>query len=205
MDIKVLIVGESNVGKTSLVRQYIENTFSDEKSSTIGYDTVRKEIEINNKLITLLIWDTCGQEQYRTINNMFLKNSKIVIFVYDITNKKSFIELQNYWYPLINHKLGNEIILGIAGNKSDLYENENVNEEEVRKFSNNINATFNLTTAKNNEAINFLIKDLLTKYIENGNYEKDLENEKNNINSIIIEEQDENKKKNKVNCCKKQK
>ena len=178
---------------------------SDEKSSTIGYDTVRKEIEINNKLITLLIWDTCGQEQYRSINNMFLKNSKIVIFVYDITNKKSFIELQNYWYPLINHKLGNEIILGIAGNKSDLYENEEVNEEEAREFSKNINAIFNLTTAKNNEAINYLIKDLLTKYIENGNYEKDLENEKNNINSIIIEEQDENKKKNKVNCCKKQK
>ena len=205
MDIKVLIIGETNVGKTSLIRQFIENKFSDEKISTIGYDTIKKEITIKNKKMTLLIWDTCGQEQYRTINNMFLKNSKIVIFVYDITNKKSFIELQNYWYPLINHKLGNEIILGIAGNKSDLYENENVNEEEVRKFSNNINATFNLTTAKNNEAINFLIKDLLTKYIENGNYEKDLENEKNNINTILIEEQDENKKKNKVNCCKKQK
>ena len=205
MDIKVLIIGETNVGKTSLIRQFIENKFSDEKISTIGYDTIKKEITIKNKKMQLLIWDTCGQEQYRTINNMFLKNSKIVIFVYDITNKKSFIELQNYWYPLINHKLGNEIILGIAGNKSDLYENENVNEEEVRKFSNNINATFNLTTAKNNEAINYLIKDLLTKYIENGNYEKDLENEKNNINSIIIEEQDENKKKNKVNCCKKQK
>ena len=205
MDIKVLIIGETNIGKTSLIRQFIENKFSDEKISTIGYDTIKKEITIKNKKMQLLIWDTCGQEQYRTINNMFLKNSKIVIFVYDITNKKSFIELQNYWYPLINHKLGNEIILGIAGNKSDLYENENVNEEEVRKFSNNINATFNLTTAKNNEAINYLIKDLLTKYIENGNYEKDLENEKNNINSIIIEEQDENKKKNKVNCCKKQK
>ena len=205
MDIKVLIIGETNVGKTSLIRQFIENKFSDEKISTIGYDTIKKEITIKNKKMQLLIWDTCGQEQYRSINNMFLKNSKIVIFVYDITNKKSFIELQNYWYPLINHKLGNEIILGIAGNKSDLYENENVNEEEVRKFSNNINATFNLTTAKNNEAINYLIKDLLTKYIENGNYEKDLENEKNNINSIIIEEQDENKKKNKVNCCKKQK
>ncbi len=205
MDIKVLIIGETNVGKTSLIRQFIENKFSDEKISTIGYDTIKKEITIKNKKMQLLIWDTCGQEQYRSINNMFLKNSKIVIFVYDITNKKSFIELQNYWYPLINHKLGNEIILGIAGNKSDLYENENVNEEEVRKFSNSINATFNLTTAKNNEAINYLIKDLLTKYIENGNYEKDLENEKNNINSIIIEEQDENKKKNKVNCCKKQK
>jgi small GTP-binding protein len=205
MDIKVLIIGETNVGKTSLIRQFIENKFSDEKISTIGYDTIKKEITIKNKKMQLLIWDTCGQEQYRSINNMFLKNSKIVIFVYDITNKKSFIELQNYWYPLVNHKLGNEIILGIAGNKSDLYENENVNEEEVRKFSNNINATFNLTTAKNNEAINYLIKDLLTKYIENGNYEKDLENEKNNINTILIEEQDENKKKNKVNCCKKQK
>ena len=202
MDIKVLIVGESNVGKTSLVRQYIENTFSDEKSSTIGYDTVRKEIEINNKLITLLIWDTCGQEQYRTINNMFLKDSKIVIFVYDITNESSFKELEKYWYPFIRDNLGKEIILGIAGNKSDLYENEEVNEEEAREFSNSIDAIFNLTTAKNNEAINNLFKELTTQYIEKGNYEKDLKKKKNNEKIYLTDNNKIQEEKN-GNCCRK--
>ena len=198
MDIKVLIVGESNVGKTSLVKQYVENIFSEEKTSTIGYDTVQKLIEINNKIIKLLIWDTCGQEQYRTINNMFLKDSKIVIFVYDITNESSFKELEKYWYPFIRDNLGKEIILGIAGNKSDLYENEEVNEEEAREFSKNINAIFNLTTAKNNEAINNLFKELVVKYIGTGNYEKD-QNERNSITLKAFH----NKKTDKKGCCKK--
>ena len=198
MDTKVLIVGESNVGKTSLVKQYVENIFSEEKTSTIGYDTVQKLIEINNKIIKLLIWDTCGQEHYRTINNMFLKNSKIVILVYDITNIKSFNELKNYWYPYIKDNLGNGIVLGIAGNKSDLYEKEEVNEEDAREFSNSIDAIFNLTTAKNNEAINNLFKELVVKYIGIGNYEKD-QNERNSITLKAFH----NKKTDKKGCCKK--
>ena len=183
---KLIVVGETNVGKTSLIKQYIDNIFSEEKIATVGYDTITKEIAIEDRKIKLNIWDTCGQEQYRTINQMFVKNSKIALLVYDITQKDTFNELKNYWYTYITNSLGKNIIIGIAGNKCDLYEDEQVKTEEGKEYAESIGAIFKETTAKNNEAISQLIELLTKKYIETiGNVK--------NINSNYVNKNKDNK------------
>ena len=194
IEAKLILVGETNVGKTSLLRQYIDHLFQEEKVSTIGYDTMIKKLELPNGNISLQLWDTCGQEQFRTVNQLFVKNSKMALLVYDITNKKSFEELKNFWYSYVTSAVGKNIIFGIAANKSDLYEEEEVKVEEAEEFAKEIGAFFKETTAKNYEAINSLIEDMASKYITN--YKSDDDN--NNSNNIVI---GNNIKKKKDRCC----
>ena len=203
-EVKLILVGESNVGKTSLLRQYVEHLFQEDKITTIGYDTMYKEIEFEEGKIMLQIWDTCGQEQFRTINQLFvknskifMKNSKIALLVYDITKKETFDELKNFWYSYIIGAVGKNIIIGIAGNKSDLYENEQVNINEVETFAKEINAIFKETTAKNSDAITSLIQEMALKYIHQAKNQNIQQNKK------IIIEKDKLKKKKKEDVVKK--
>jgi small GTP-binding protein len=194
-DAKLILVGETNVGKTSLLRQYVDHLFSEEKVTTIGYDTMHKELELPEGKISLQIWDTCGQEQFRTVNQLFVKNSKMALLVYDITNYKTFEELKNFWYSYVTSAVGKEIIFGIAGNKSDLYENEQVKVSDAQQFANEIGAVFKETTAKNYEAITSLIEEMSSKYIQQSSNENKNENENE---KIVI---GKSKSKNKDRCC----
>ena len=197
-EVKIILIGESSVGKTSLIRQFIDHYFTEKRISTIGHDILQKEINLSeDKKIILTIWDTCGQEQYRTINQLFVKNAKLVLFVYDITKKKSFEELKNFWYEFVTSILGKNIIFGIAANKSDLYQNEEVNINDAKNFALKIDVILKETSAKNFESINSLIHDMVFKFIEK--IEKDSNLEENN--NIVIE----NNKKNKNRCCKEKK
>ena len=197
-EVKIILIGESSVGKTSLIRQFIDHYFTEKRLATIGHDILQKEINLSeDKKIILTIWDTCGQEQYRTINQLFVKNAKLVLFVYDITKKKSFEELKNFWYEFVTSILGKNIIFGIAANKSDLYPNEEVNINDAKNFALKIDAILKETSAKNFESINSLIHDMVFKFIEK--IEKDSNLEENN--NIVIE----NNKKNKNRCCKEKK
>jgi small GTP-binding protein len=197
-EVKIIFIGESSVGKTSLIRQFIDHYFTEKRLATIGHDILQKEINLSeDKKIILTIWDTCGQEQYRTINQLFVKNAKLVLFVYDITKKKSFEELKNFWYEFVTSILGKNIIFGIAANKSDLYQNEEVNINDAKNFALKIDAILKETSAKNFESINSLIHDMVFKFIEK--IEKDSNLEENN--NIVIE----NNKKNKNRCCKEKK
>ncbi len=183
-EVKIILIGESSVGKTSLIRQFIDHYFTEKRLATIGHDILQKEINLSeDKKIILTIWDTCGQEQYRTINQLFVKNAKLVLFVYDITKKKSFEELKNFWYEFVTSILGKNIIFGIAANKSDLYQNEEVNINDAKNFALKIDAILKETSAKNFESINSLIHDMVFKFIEK--IEKDSNLEENN--NMVIE------------------
>ena len=195
---KLILVGETNVGKTSLLRQYIDHLFSEEKVTTIGYDTMHKELELPEGKISLQIWDTCGQEQFRTVNQLFVKNSKMALLVYDITNYKTFEELKNFWYSYVTSAVGKNIIFGIAGNKSDLYENEQVKVSDAQQFANEIGAVFKETTAKNYDAITNLIEEMSLKYIQQSSSNEDKEEKE----KIVI---GNTKSKNKEKCCNKKK
>ena len=96
---KVVLIGESGVGKTSIISRYITNTFKSQMVSTLGANFVTKNVimEDENQSIKFEIWDTAGQERYRALTKVFYKNAPVCILVYDITKKKTFEELKNYW------------------------------------------------------------------------------------------------------------
>ncbi len=191
---KITFVGESNVGKTSLIQQYVNKVFDPNYLTTIGGDQLMKPIVINDKKINLNIWDTAGQERFRSINKIFLKNSKIVILVYDITNKKSFDKIVEFWYPKVIEILGNDIIIGLAANKSDLYELETINIEQVKQFAQEKNLIFKETSAMNHDCVESFFQELIQLF-----FEKNKDNIcDNTVNLSSISSQDNNKKN---RCC----
>ena len=187
-EIKVILIGESGTGKTSLINATMGLKFKDTIESTTTNSFSSKTITINNKEYVLNLWDTIGQEKFRSLTKIFIKDSKIVILVYDITRKASFNEL-NFWLKMIQDILGDEPVLGICGNKSDLFVKEQVKEEEVKKYSEEKNIPFKLTSAKNPLSFNKFLEDLVKQYLEKRGVETvgtkdkiDLNNKKRNIN-----------------------
>ena len=99
--IKVVLVGETHIGKTCLISRLIEENFNEDFRSTLVASSSNKTFTYDGQQLTLDIWDTAGQEQFRSLNKVFYKNAIIVILVYDITERKTFEELVNYWYDEI--------------------------------------------------------------------------------------------------------
>ena len=164
-EIKVILIGESATGKTSLINTSIGLQFKEHLDSTATNSFVPKKITIGNKEYTVNLWDTIGQEKFRSLTKIFIKDSKIVIFVYDITRKKSFEEL-NFWIKTIHDILGDDPVCGIVGNKQDLYLKEEVKEEMGKKFAEEQKMPFKLTSAKNPLSFNQMLEDLVKAYIE---------------------------------------
>ena len=131
----------------------------------MGYASKTIEIPEIGESLALDIWDTVGQERYRSLTKIFFQGAKMVILVYDITIKEIFDSLKKNWYPLIKETSDPNVLIGIAGNKSDLYDNEDVPEEEAREFAKSIGAVFSLTSAQNNSEINDLFEELGKKYL----------------------------------------
>ena len=163
--VKVILVGDSGVGKTSMISRYI-NQYNDRIDSTITTSYYTKLVTIDDYILNLHIWDTVGQEQFRSLNSLFFKDAQICLMVYDITREDSFSSIKDYWYEAVLANGLEGVIFGVAGNKNDLYENEKVDKEEVKDFSTEINAIFRFTSAKQNMCIDELFKELGKKYIE---------------------------------------
>ena len=162
---KVVLVGESGVGKTSIITQFIDQTFQEDQQSTTGGTFSTKSVICEGgKILKFEIWDTAGQEKYRSLTTMFYKDANAAVMVYDVTRKESFDEIKNYWSNQIKENSPENIILVIAGNKSDLIEQETVDEEEARNFAKELNAIFISTSAKSSEGINSLFEEIAKKH-----------------------------------------
>ena len=195
---KITLIGESSVGKTSFIKQYISETFLQEEKSTIGGEREYKIIEVNGEKIRLCFWDTAGQEKFRSLSRIFINKSNIVIFVYDITNKNSFEQIKSYWYPTTIEVLGKEnVVYGIAANKSDLYQNEEVKFDDAQLFAKEINAIIEETTAINHKQIDQLINELIAEFLK----KKSIENNQPNNTSKLQKEKKNDKKKEKGKAC----
>ena len=159
-EIKTILVGMSGTGKTNIINALTGQKFDSNNFTTTTSSFVDKFMTVNNKKYRLEIWDTAGQEKFRSLTRIFIKDSKIVIFVYDITTRKSFEEV-NYWVGAVKEILGDKPIFGLAGNKKDLFQNEQVEEEEGQKKAEEIGAIFKLTSAKTGVGINDFMQKLL--------------------------------------------
>ena len=200
--IKIILVGDSGVGKTSIINRFALNTFDEDYFPTIANNFTEVKLIINNKNFILNIWDTAGQEKYRSVNKLFVKGSKIVILVYDISSKKSFEEL-NYWFNFIKIELGTYYYMGLIGNKLDKIAEEEVNLEEAKKLAESCGAYFSLLSAKEDkEGIDIYFEELVKKYLKSYIYEYVVIDEKNK-NSIFITKQPDNNNIDKDGvCCK---
>ncbi len=163
--LKIVLVGETGVGKTSIFSQFIDNVFHEDFQASTGSTYHTKSIKFDDgKELKLDIWDTAGQEKYRALTQMFYKDANAAILIYDITNQDSFEELKKYWVKQIKESSSSDIIIVIDANKSDLIEEEQVNEEDARKFADEINAIFCCTSAKNKVGIDDLFVEIVKKY-----------------------------------------
>ena len=162
---KVVLVGDSGVGKTSIIAQFIDQNFQEDQQSTTGGTFCTKSVICDGgKILKFEIWDTAGQEKYRSLTRMFYKDSNAAVMVYDVTRKDSFEGLKNYWTGQIKESSPENIILAIAANKSDLIEQEAVDEGEARNYAKELNALFVSTSAKSSEGINSLFEEIAKKY-----------------------------------------
>ena len=166
-EVKIILLGESGVGKTCIINRYIKNVFISGSTSTVGCSSNKKKILKDDKKYILNVWDTTGQEKYHSLANLFINGADIVILVYEIDSKESFENL-NYWYNCVKEKLEEQsYILAVVGSKSDLVDNEEVSEEEGKNYADGLKANFKLVSAKvDDKGINSLFESLLNEYIE---------------------------------------
>ena len=201
--VKAVLLGESGVGKTCIIARFINNTFENNIMSTTGASYAGKTMsfdEFGGKCIKFEIWDTAGQEKYRALTKIFYKDAGVAILVYDITRKESFDEIKDYWYNQIKECAPKNIVIGIAANKCDLYDNEQVSEDEARNFANEIGAVFKLTSASTNQGIEELFKGVGCRVLD-PNYSENSDSNENKKNSNIkLDEKNADKKK-KKGCC----
>ena len=175
--LKIIFLGEVAVGKTSLINIFIDPNFNKNISPTLSPSYLTKLVEYENKTFLLSVWDTAGQEQYRAMNKIFIKNSNIILFIYDITNKSSLKEL-SFWIKYVETCIGKDsAVYGVIGNKLDLFDKEDeikekgqdfelVNTEEGKKFAEEIGAEFLETSAAQKApGLDNLINKLIGIYI----------------------------------------
>ena len=197
-EIKVILLGDSGVGKTCIINRYINDEFNPNSKTTLGSNASSKVIKRGQVSYILNLWDTTGQEKYHSITNLFIKGSNIVVLVYSIDLLLSFKGL-DYWYKSVQEKLGgNKYVLAVVGSKSDLIKNEEeeVSEEEAKKFAEEKNAIFKLVSSKEDpEGINNLFDTLLDELIKK-NYLNENENENYVITRKNIVNKEKAKKKN---------
>ena len=198
---KVILVGESGVGKTNLINIITGGEFNEKEKSSSTASFLNKKLTVKGNEYTINLWDTIGQEPLRQMAKLFYNNSKIVIFVYDITERKSFDELNKYWVKIIEEKLGKNVIKGIVANKIDLFLNEKVTEDEGEEYAKSIGAQFLVTSAKAYGPAKFedflikLYEEYLDKYETNSS---DRKNSKKNKNIVLNKNTGNNQRK---KCC----
>jgi small GTP-binding protein len=154
------------------MNQYIDKTFTESYLMTMGSDKTLKKINIDGKVVSLEIFDTVGQPDYRAVNKIFMKNTDIALIIYDITNRKSFEELTNWIYSVNQSNNNKNVIFGIAANKSDLYEKKVIDKKEGEEFAKNNNALFFETSAKDYDSVENVFLTLSEEYIKNQEKEK---------------------------------
>lgn len=162
---KIVLVGDSGVGKSSILYRYCDDNFTESSLLTIGVDFKIRTINIDNKIIKYQIWDTAGQERFRTIIASYYRGADIIILTYDITNRESFKNIK-IWLDEINHYASPNIIKILVGNKLDLKIKREVSQFEAESYALSTDMTYIETSAKNSINTNNLFNDIGFKILD---------------------------------------
>ena len=160
---KVLLLGDSTVGKTCFLKKYTDKTFQDVHMSTIGLDYRVKTMTLKSgKVVKLQIWDTAGQDRFRAITKNYYKGANGIILIYDVTSIQTYENVKN-WISQIREEASPNVIIYIAGNKIDLEEERKIKTEEGQKLAEELGLPFFETAAKTGVNINESFEDLVEK------------------------------------------
>ena len=160
---KLVLLGDSSVGKTSIARRMTSNTFSEYEESTIGASFMTKHIETSKEQINYEIWDTAGQERYRSLAPMYYRGAQCVFLVFDLTNRDSYESIKN-WEKEIKNNAKDVVLTILIGNKSDLCATRKIAESEVEEYAESISAKYYETSAKSGIRID-VMQDYMNKML----------------------------------------
>ncbi|GAA6023050.1 hypothetical protein JCM11491_000376 [Sporobolomyces phaffii] len=144
---KLVFLGEQSVGKTSLITRFMYDTFDNTYQATIGIDFLSKTMYLEDRTVRLQLWDTAGQERFRSLIPSYIRDSSVAVVVYDITNRQSFMNTSK-WVDDVRSERGNDVIIVLVGNKTDLNDKRQVTTEEAEQKSKELNVMFIETSAK---------------------------------------------------------
>jgi len=163
--LKILIIGESSVGKSSLLLRFTEDTFDPEQSATIGVDFKVKTISVDGNRAKLAIWDTAGQERFRTLTPSYYRGAQGCILVYDVSSKQTFQRLDAWLSELETFSTKHDIVKMLVGNKIDK-DNREVSREEGLKFARKHRMLFIEASAKTKEGVQCAFEELVEKILQ---------------------------------------
>ena len=208
---KLIVVGDQNTGKSSILNRFNTNNFDDNYQSTIGLDFSNKNITIHDQDVRLILYDTAGQEKFRSLIPMYIREAQIILLVYDISNRRSFDNIPSWFSEVLNVK-NDEAVFSLIGNKIDLSDKREVTYDEGKKLANEKNMFFEEVSAKsgknimeffNNTIFEAIYKKFQRKFddlknIDNSEYNNP-STESNIIHFNELRKNENNKKKKK--CC----
>ena len=197
---KLIFLGDQSVGKSCILNRFMNDTFTEEYQATIGLDFQSKNVQIDNQDIHLLLYDTAGQEKFRALIPMYTRDANIILLVYDVTSKDSFLHLSDWLRDLTNVKK-EEVIFAVVGNKTDLDDRREVNSNEGENYAKEHDFIFAEVSAKTGDGFSELFyknlfEKIRTKFKPGGQQpNSEVKDYKFNI------EQEAKKNENKKGCC----
>ena len=205
---KYIIIGDSFVGKSCIMAKYIQGSFIEEFKTTIGIEFGSKDLTINGKVYRIQLWDTAGQETFRSITRAYYKNSACSFIVYDVTNRQSFLNVQD-WYNECKKQTPKTVTMVLVGNKIDLKNKREVSYEEGEKFAKDNSMLFYETSAKSGDNIENMFyesAEIIANKINEGYYDLDRENCGIKMGfypseKIVLKDIKSNTEDNKKSCC----
>lgn len=164
--VKLCLLGEANVGKTSLVYRYIENKFRENYKSTLGVNLLKKDLDVEGYgKVSAQVWDLGGQESFRSLRKLYLEGANGAFIIYDMTNKKSFDKLDEWIESFRKARSDNQPIL-LIGNKSDLTDQLKVSEDEAKNFAKDHQMDLLITSAKNGTNVEKAFSEIITRILD---------------------------------------
>ena len=164
---KILLLGDTQVGKSSFLMRYIDNTFQESYLSTVGLDFKVKNVQLDDgKTYRVQIWDTAGQDRFHAITRNYFKNAHGIILIYDVTLIESFHNVKN-WIKQIKEEVTDKVSIILVGNKIDMENQRVVSKEEGEKMAASYGLKFFECSAKTGENVEEIFKDIVTKTVEN--------------------------------------
>eukprot|EP00761_Pharyngomonas_kirbyi_P006954 gb/GECH01006963.1/.p1 GENE.gb/GECH01006963.1/~~gb/GECH01006963.1/.p1 ORF type:complete len:210 (+),score=48.99 gb/GECH01006963.1/:1-630(+) len=158
---KLVFLGDQAVGKTSIITRFMYDTFDNTYQATIGIDFLSKTMYLEDRTIRLQLWDTAGQERFRSLIPSYIRDSSVAVVVYDISNRDSFINTSR-WIEDVRTERGNDVIIVLVGNKTDLRQKRQVSLEEGEAKAREFNVMFVETSAKEGFQIKKLFQQIAT-------------------------------------------